>query len=151
MKLKLIALTLISSLAGCASSEGPKLVKGFYYYVGDPSCRSFNYNRSNNKVDCFRANGAYSDSRAPMTGAQMQAYNVYLAQQSAEYAQQHEDATQLIQQLENTSRTFQQIGENAAKQSQSFTVPTVQSYQRPDGTWVYCTRTSSYTVHCRTQ
>lgn len=60
-------------------------------------------------------------------------------------AQMQQTLAQQNQMLQNNNAAMaQSIGSGT-------TTPDSYSYQRSDGVWVYCNKTSSYTVNCRTQ
>lgn len=65
-----------------------------------------------------------------------------------------EDYNTLSQALSQANVTTQQMQQSTAQMVQQTQINPNNlqpySYQRSDGVWVYCNRTSSYTVSCRT-
>lgn len=105
-------------ISGCASNPAPNYFNGNYYMAGDSNCTQMRP-LSSTRVMCIDTNGQNTGYRDAMTYEQMQMYQVQVLNQRAQMEQ-------LSQQLQQTGQTFQNIGQQALQQSQSWSAPQVQ-------------------------
>ena len=142
--MRLLLLVPALALASCGSPLTN--VGGLTYNVPLAQCRT-STSSSGGTISCYDKNGNYTGDYTPMSEAQL-AY--FQAQQREEYNRARQGIAQsnanLQQTLNNGNALIQQGNQSLynTMNAQPY------SYQRSDGVWVYCNRTSSYTVSCRT-
>jgi hypothetical protein len=132
MKIRLITggtvLGIATLLAACAQHARPQLFQGDYYMVGDTNCTQYRFVFPT-RIECMTRENVATGYRDAMTPEQLQMYQIQASEQRAQ-------RQELNQQIRQTGQMFQNAGQQALQQSQSYSTPVVPAYgQRPGVTY----------------
>lgn len=144
MRCALLFLVPAIALSGCATTAAPNRVGNNFFMAGDSQCSQMQP-MGTSHISCYDKNGKFTGSRQALSQYELQAYLNQRQQTSASIDQSFAASQNFMQQvLQNGNQMIQQ-GQQSMSNLQPY------SYQNTDGQWVYCNRTSTYTVNCRTQ
>ena len=137
---KLLLLSLISLLTGCAHYATPQYVNGNYYLMGDDNCRRYRM-AGDNSIECYTADDDYTGTRTAMTEDDIRRWQyqqqVQMAQINALSRQLNDSANQLNYQTQQMYQSMQRG------------MPSVDSVTPQGGTeWWYCRDITGNMTRC---
>jgi len=115
---KICAISMTAFIAGCSTYAAPNYFEGNYYMAGDNNCVRFRP-LFGNRIMCVDKNGRDTEPREALTYGQLQAYQMHMQQQQAQF-----DSLNL--QLQQTAQSFQSMGQAQLQQSQNWSPPQAQ-------------------------
>lgn len=143
MRCALLFLVPALALATPAYAEQPVQLGGDYYMVKPSDCVTYK-DLIPGYVTCYDSDGDSTGTEIAMTDEELETYAIRRARTKSIIAQGLAQSNAQLQQYQAQNWNMIRQGQQSMPEIQPY------SYQRTDGVWVYCNRTSSYTVACRT-